>query len=226
MSRFSLALLGEKIGHSKSKEMYEKILNQEIDYSLIDVNTENIPSLEKIFSSVQGLSITSPHKKFFLNDVNMDSNISSLNAINCIKKSEGSFFGTNTDYLALKEIIPKLITDNKIDMAIILGSGSMATITQKIFSDLDIAYQSKSRKADGDISKIDLTNLGESLLVINSCSREFVFEGKLDRKTLFFDYNYSFSPHSYLQSQCQYLDGLNLLFKQAQVATAFWELDR
>ena len=99
-------LLGKNIQKSRSKEMYEKILGTEVDYCLFDFANENdIPQLSDLLSKLQGLSITAPYKKHFLSDVKIKGGLESLEAINCIRKSEDGFEATNTDYLACEEIL-------------------------------------------------------------------------------------------------------------------------
>ena len=54
----------------KNKEMYEKILGEEVNYSLFDIkDSSNIPKLNQFFDTVDGLSITAPYKGHFLKDV-------------------------------------------------------------------------------------------------------------------------------------------------------------
>ena len=102
----SLSLIGKNISHSKSQNCYEKLLGRKIKYSLIDCPSENdIPSLEDIFRNCQGLSVTSPYKKFFLNKVIVGEEIQNLNAINCIRKNDNVFEGTNSDYFALTAVV-------------------------------------------------------------------------------------------------------------------------
>jgi len=62
----SLALLGKNISHSKSREVYEELLAEKIDYKIYDCpSPSDIPSLDAFFKKHKGLSITSPYKKFF-----------------------------------------------------------------------------------------------------------------------------------------------------------------
>lgn len=222
-----LALLGKDIQHSKSPEMYKKIYQREINYKFYDhSNSSSIPSLEEIFSEVQGLSITAPYKEHFLNSVEIEPSIVPLKAINCIKSDNGKFYGTNTDYTAVIEILDELDFQNK--EIIILGSGAMARITKIYLDSINTKYVQISRKQHGDISEVNITDFKKTdkeALVINSCARVYNFKGTLPEKTTFWDYNYSHSHNkNYISKHANYIDGLDLLFRQAIHATKFWNL--
>ena len=68
---YKFALVGKDISHSLSQSIYERLLQQAIDYTLLDYEkSEDIPTLSYIFNNgLKGLSITSPYKSYFYNDV-------------------------------------------------------------------------------------------------------------------------------------------------------------
>mgnify|MGYP001947929320 CR=1 FL=1 len=217
-----LGLLGKDISHSKSQQMYEEILDQKISYTLFDYNSANsIPTISELFKDVSGLSITAPYKKHYLSSVKMDSKISKLNAINCIRLNGDTFEGTNTDYLAVKEILKTF----SYECIVILGNGAMANITKNILDEEGIEYSEYYRKKDGDISSLDLTSF-KNCLIINSCSRDFLFTGKVSSTSIFWDYNYSsWQQESVIQNMSIiYKDGLSLLKRQAFHALSFWNI--
>ena len=140
-----LGLLGKDIQRSKSKEMYEKLLSKEVDYTLFDHDSQrDIPSLELFFEKVQGLSITAPYKKHFLKAVKMNQDIKKLNAINCIKKIDDEFHGTNTDFLACVEILKPYFEKDLIFY--ILGDGSMSKVLQILLESHDQTFEVRSRR--------------------------------------------------------------------------------
>ena len=226
MKEIKLALLGKNIKHSKSQMMYEDIFKREIDYKHYDCESEDlIPSLDQIFSNYQGLSITAPYKKFFLTDVEMKDEIKALDAINCIKKSATKFIATNTDY----EAIVKIFKNNNYAEReiIILGSGSMAHVTSCYLKSIKKSFSMLSRKVDGPLenrSLIDDSNT-QNPLIINTCARQFVFEGDLPKESTFWDYNYAHLDNKRsLNEHCNYVDGLEMLRLQAESAVDFWGL--
>jgi len=221
----SLALIGKNISHSRSPQIYEELLNQKIDYQLYDCAEErDIPNLQEIFKKHQGVSITSPYKKFFLDKVLVMPGFEQLNAVNAIRKSGDIFEALNTDYLA----IDKILEDFKGFKIIVLGSGVMALITEKILEKKRFEYKVFSRKNNGPIEKINLTKVfrseNENILIINSCSRDYIFNGALPENSVFWDYNYDFKPHQDLipTKNVRYIDGFNLLKLQAKFALEFF----
>ncbi len=221
----SLALIGKNISHSLSPQIYKELLNQEIDYQLYDcANERDIPALQDIFKKHQGLSITSPYKKFFLDKVLVMAGFELLNAVNAIRKNGDIFEAINTDYLA----IDKILEEFKGFKIIVLGGGVMSKITEKILEKKGLEYKVFSREKNGAIEEINLTKVfrseNENILIINSCSRDFIFNGTLPKNSIFWDYNYDFKPHQDLipTKNVRYIDGINLLKLQAKFALEFF----
>lgn len=229
----NLGLLGRNISHSRSKEMYQKILNQEISYFLLDFQSEeNIPSLDEIFNQykISGLSITYPYKKHFLNSVEVSEEVKFLNAINCIKREGEKYYATNTDYFAANKILGDLIRNNKFLKIIVLGDGNMALITKNVLDQIDQDYIQISRRTHGDLSDINLESIqGPNSLVINCCSREMNFNGKLHAQSMFYDFNYNTNYAKNLTEKnplVNFVDGADLLLLQARYALDFWSIHK
>jgi shikimate dehydrogenase len=221
-----LGLVGRNISHSKSKKVYEKILGKDVDYSLLDYPTEyEIPTLDEIFSGgLIGLSITSPYKGHFIDQVVIDNKfVNNMGIINCIKKSDEKYFATNTDYLAIEVLLSNYLKEHSA--VTILGNGMMARVCISILNILAMPYKQYSRSVDGAIDTLDLALEDKKVLVINSCSRDYVFNGKLGVMDTFWDMNYSFDPHANnLKKKCNYEDGLELLTLQGRFAVDFWNI--
>jgi len=225
----SLALLGKNISHSKSAEIYEELLAEEIDYKIYDcASPSDIPSLDYFFKNHKGLSITSPYKKFFLDQVEISG--IDLKAINCIKKSGDTYLAINTDYQAIEEIVEGFSREYKELFFVILGDGVMSEVTQKLLRVKDVPFVVFSRKQDPDFKNLDIPAkigaINAQVIIVNSCSRDFQFCGLLSKSYLFWDYNYSFLPHreSIPSKVLSYIDGLSMLKLQAKYAINFWDL--
>lgn len=219
-----LALIGQNISHSKSEQMYRKILKSNFSYELLDFDSgDKIPSLETLFLRFKGISITAPYKKHFLDLVELDEKTKNIGAINCIKFDAGKYYGFNTDYLAIEEIIKE---NNYLDKEIIiLGDGAMANVLCLILQRANKNYKSLSRKKDGDIKNIDLSQY-PNLLVINCCGRAFNYVGSILKESVFWDLNYSHIFHKEnLAPKCIYVDGEELLHRQACHATKIWGIE-
>lgn len=222
-----LGLLGSGIQHSLSPKLYQEFLGKRLtSYELFDFSdAKEIPGLTDFAAKLDGLSITAPYKSHFLSEVSFkDPELRDLGGINCISFSK-KFWATNTDYLALKDLIPTFLASYPHHEIVLLGDGVMARITQMILSSLNCQFHHYSRKTHGDISELDLQKeFSHPVLMINSCSRDFIFRGKASSESIFWDYNYSFRSHSETLPQRfkTYIDGLDLLRRQALSAITFW----
>ncbi len=227
----NLALVGKNISHSRSPEIYKKLISTNIKYDLLDYQADNeIPTASELLNIYDGINITSPYKKHFLNQVELTSKAREIGAINCLKKNRNKLFGENTDYLAILEILTKMLEDYKELEVVILGDGVMANVTKFALLNLNINFKIFSRKSTTDFYQLDLIKIFNRPcalpVVINTCSRDFVFNGKIPATALFWDFNYNFDKHSISlpDKVYKYVDGLNMLERQAFYAVAFWSL--
>lgn len=224
-----LGLLGYPISHSLSPKLYEKFLGTELSsYELFSFEKpSDIPALSFFAGKLDGLNITSPYKTHFMNEIIVESDlVKSIGAVNTLAFTDNGVFGTNTDLLAVVEILKNYLNEyGDIEIAL-LGDGVMANLTKIVAKDLKIPVRQYSRKTH-DLTNLDLSKINQDIqqVVINSCSRDFVFQGKLKGEEIFWDYNYSFLPHqntlpSMVMSYC---DGREMLELQAQAAIKFWK---
>lgn len=227
MNKF--ALVGKDISHSRSPEMYMKLISSDVQYDLLDYKSENeIPSASDLLSRYDGINITSPYKKHFLNQVEMTEVASRIGAINCLKKVNGKIVGENTDYLAIVDILKQMQRDYGALEVIILGDGVMANVAKLALISLGLSFKLLSRKLTEDFNQLNLIGSFQlpsaRPLVINTCAREFIFHGTIPDRALFWDFNYNFDQHSSIipGKVHKYVDGLEMLERQAFYAVAFW----
>ena len=223
----NLALLGKNIAHSQSNKIYRKLLGK-ISYKFLDYSKKDlIPSLEDLFdeNDLSGLNITSPYKSHFIDQVNVDNFIfKELNSINCIKREKGKFLATNTDYLAMRKALKSFIQKGHCRF-VLLGNGAMARVTLHLFKYFNqiskISYSHYHRAKNGPLEGLNLKKElnNQPAIIINACSRNFVFNGDLPSKSCFWDYNYSYPLHQHKFEN--YIDGYELLTLQARYALDF-----
>lgn len=218
-----LALVGKSIQHSKSQFIYEKLLNEKIEYSLIDCEkSEDIPTAAKLLKEFDGVSITAPYKKHFLSEI--DENYSPLEAINTLKLEDGKILAENTDYKATEHIIKKFMKNN-YDLVYLLGDGVMAKLTLRILNanSVDVIQLCRSKNNLSEIKNVDPL---KKCLIINACAREYIYNGPISSSITFWDMNYNLDHHVQLfkNTDCQYIDGMGLLELQAKYALSFWNL--
>jgi shikimate dehydrogenase len=226
-----LALVGKSIQHSKSPEIYRNLLNEKVEYDLLDYSDSTlIPKASDLFKNYMGINITSPYKLHFLNQVVLSPIAFRVQAINCMKLHQGKIIGENTDFMAVKSILEKYKDSYSNLEIIILGDGVMSKVTTLALDDLTMSYKVLSRKLMEGFDRInlcDFTSTVKQVLIINTCSREYVYHGPLPVEALFWDYNYAFIPHSslFLDKIKSYKDGLEMLELQAQYALTFWSIN-
>lgn len=227
-----LGLLGYPITHSLSPKLYQTFIPDELEsYELFSyANATDVPPLSFFSSKLDGLNITAPYKKHFIKQIEIHSSlVKTIGAVNCLAfPDDGHVVGTNTDVLAVVEILKNYLSSYPSLKIILLGDGVMAQVTKLVADDLKIGLSQYSRKVHPDLSRLDISSMSETAvqtLIINSCSRDFVFQGPLSGDEIFWDYNYSFLPHqNSLPSRVKsYQDGQEMLNLQAKAAIKFWK---
>lgn len=220
-----LALIGKNIAHSKSEEVYKNLVNTPFEYELLDYESELlIPTLNSLFEKFQGISITAPYKSSFTKQIK---DLSEHGIVNCLRLNNGVVEATNTDFLAVKEILERYLNCG-VSKIRILGDGSMSQICQKILHSKNISFEIFSRRKNNlDLVSKNLDKPDFSCLIINTCSRDFRLSHSSTWGYHFWDMNYDMSSHRELFSRVNvsYFDGLEQLELQAKYALSFWNLD-
>lgn len=224
-----LALLGHPIQHSLSPTLYQEFLGGELtSYELLDLSSSaEIPPLSELAMRLDGLNITSPYKEHFLSQVKITSPlVQKIGAINTISFSPEGPVATNTDVLAVEHLLKELLLQFPGLEIHLLGSGVMARVTVLVAEKLQLKLKQYSRNKGDALENLDLSgqSFSASPLIINACSRSFIFQGKLPEKAIFWDYNYNFTPHQTMipARVHAYIDGKELLRRQALSAIEFW----
>lgn len=114
-------LIGEKLGHSFSKIIHEKLA--EYKYDLTPLTKEEFQSfMEK--RDFKAINVTIPYKEKVISYLNeMDDNAKQIGAVNTIVNTNGKLVGHNTDFSGFLYMIQKNgidILDKKI---LVLGNG-------------------------------------------------------------------------------------------------------
>lgn len=222
-----LGLIGAHITHSKSPLIYQSILKTEHTYSLIDVREKALLPRLSDLNDYYGLNLTAPWKKSFFDQ--LSSFDPKWEALNCLKNLNGNWIGTNTDALALKDLIPELRSIHSIESWVLLGDGAMAMVTKSILTSMGLPFYQFARGLGDDFNQFSfLSSLDPKsrLCLINCCSRDLVIRGSLSKNWIFWDYNYSHLQHMALIPSVvkEYVDGSSLLNLQAKHAVKFWDL--
>ncbi|MDR1774517.1 MAG: shikimate dehydrogenase [Clostridioides sp.] len=127
-------LIGEKLGHSFSKEIHEKIADY--TYKLIPVSKDLFDDFmkEKNFTAI---NVTIPYKEKVIPYLGyIDDKAKKIGAVNTIVKKEGKLFGYNTDYYGFKYMLEKNKIDPKDKKILILGKGGASKACIEVVKDM------------------------------------------------------------------------------------------
>ena len=96
-------VIGEKLGHSFSKEIHSHLADYE--YAICEIPRENLKSFfeKRDFCAI---NVTIPYKKEVIPHLDVVSDIArELDSVNTIVNKNGTLYGYNTDYYGLKMLI-------------------------------------------------------------------------------------------------------------------------
>lgn len=127
-------LIGEKLSHSFSKLIHQKL--KDYDYQLIEIKKEDIDSFmtKKEFAAI---NVTIPYKQTVIPYLDfIDDAAKEISAVNTVVNKDGKLYGYNTDYLGLKYMLLKNNVCIEGKKAMILGSGGTCKTAKRVLSDM------------------------------------------------------------------------------------------
>ena len=130
VNNMKYGLIGEKLGHSFSKVIHEKIADY--TYELKEISKENLDSFmrEREFSCI---NVTIPYKETVIPYLYyIDPAAKAMGAVNTIVNRDGKLYGYNTDFYGMKLMIEKNGFDLKDSKVLILGSGGTAKTSKAV----------------------------------------------------------------------------------------------
>ena len=114
-------LLGEKLGHSYSKEIHEQLADY--TYDLCPVSREDFDDFMKKHD-FKAINVTIPYKKDVIPYLDsLDDNAASIGAVNTIVNKNGRLEGHNTDFSGFLYMIEKHNIRIKNSKCLVLGNG-------------------------------------------------------------------------------------------------------
>lgn len=171
MRRFGL--IGFPLSHSFSKKYFtEKFARENIDAAFDNYSLENLDTLKETMAAnhIKGFAITIPHKKNVIPFLDhADATVLEMNACNCVRISNGKWYGFNTDVLGFEQsFVPLLQAQHS--KALVLGTGGAAAAVQFVLKKLGISFTNVSRtKKDNALiyEEVDEAVLYEHTIIIN-----------------------------------------------------------
>ena len=165
-------LLGEKLGHSYSPPIHNKIfeyINIDATYELIELESSQLQEqISKLRTGeYQGYNVTIPYKKEVMKYLDEISDEAlAIGSVNTIAYVDGKVIGHNTDYYGFYETIVYNKIEIKNKECYILGTGGASLAIYKVLKDLggNITYVSRTPN-ENVISYDELTNRKIDVLV-------------------------------------------------------------
>lgn len=114
-------LIGEKLGHSFSKEIHEKL--GRYAYSLKECN---VSELDEFFraKNFNAVNVTIPYKQTVMPYLaHIDTFAEKIGAVNTVVNKNGELYGYNTDFFGLKSLIERIGVSLQNKKVAILGTG-------------------------------------------------------------------------------------------------------
>ena len=130
-------LIGEKLGHSYSKLIHEKLADY--TYDLCPLSREEFPGFMER-RDFKAINVTIPYKKDVIPYLDeMDENAAAIGAVNTIVNKNGRLIGHNTDFSGFEY----MVVSNGISLsgkkALVLGTGGASNAVAAVFRKLGAA---------------------------------------------------------------------------------------
>ena len=178
-----LGLLGEKLGHSYSKEIHEiffKLTGKNASYELIEKEIDILPSFiqELREGKFDGINVTIPYKTEMMEYMDrISDSAEKIGAVNTITVKNGELIGDNTDYFGFLKTLQLNDINVKDGKVLMLGTGGAAKAVYNVLIDegaknIYLATISENdsfeiRKGDRLIHYSEIRNVRNVNLIVN-----------------------------------------------------------
>ena len=245
MKRFGL--IGKRLGHSFSAkyfaEKFEREGLQGCDYSLYELPEIECVKEFMLTPDLVGFNVTIPYKQQIIPYLDaLDAQAREVGAVNCVKiERDGRRVGYNTDVDGIRLSLDKLLGEEKVSAALILGTGGASQAVQYVLRERGIDYKVVSReKGKADLTYDDLTQdvMATHRLIINAspvgmypaCDNcPNIPYAMLSGSHFLFDLVYNPLTTRFMELGAEQgaatLSGIDMLYAQAESAWRIWNRD-
>lgn len=127
-------LIGEKLGHSFSKEIHEKLGLYE--YTLKEIAKDELDTFFET-KDFKAINVTIPYKEKCMKHLDfIDEKAQKIGSVNTVINKNGILYGYNTDYDGMMALFLKSKVDIKDKKALVLGSGGTCKTALAVLKDL------------------------------------------------------------------------------------------
>ena len=245
MKRFGL--IGKRLGHSFSAkyfaEKFERDGLLECDYSLYELPEIECVKEFMLTPDLVGFNVTIPYKQQIIPYLDaLDAQAREVGAVNCVKiERDGRRVGYNTDVDGIRLSLDKLLGEEKVGSALVLGTGGAAQAVQYVLRERGISYKVVSReKGKTDLTYDDLNQevMAAHRLIINAspvgmypaCDNcPDIPYAMLSGSHYLFDLVYNPLTTRFMELGAEQgaatLSGIDMLYAQAESAWRIWNRD-
>ena len=147
-------LIGEKLGHSYSKEIHTAFGKYE--YELEELSKDSVDSFMKE-KNFKGLNVTIPYKEVVMQYLDfIDEQAKEIGAVNTVVNKDGKLYGYNTDFYGMLEVLKDTGFNFEGKNILILGVGATAktaTAVMKYLKVKEIFYAARNKEKSFNIEK-------------------------------------------------------------------------
>lgn len=127
-------LIGEKLGHSYSKLIQEKLI-ENYTFEIHPIAKENLDAFMKE-KSFKGINVTIPYKQNVIPYLDtLDAASKKIGAVNTIVNKDGKLTGHNTDYYGFKYMLDHHNIDITNKKVLVMGNGGASKAIQAVLQD-------------------------------------------------------------------------------------------
>ncbi len=127
-------LIGEKLGHSYSKEIHGYLADY--DYSLTEVARDNFDAFAKA-REFKAINVTIPYKETIIPYLSyIDEGARLIGAVNTVVNRSGELYGYNTDFFGLSSLVKKIGVNLSGLKVAILGTGGTSKTARAVAQSL------------------------------------------------------------------------------------------
>ncbi|MBR4296507.1 MAG: AAA family ATPase [Clostridia bacterium] len=142
--------IGERLGHSFSKEIHNALASYEYELCEIAKNDLDAFMKERNFNAI---NVTIPYKEAVIPYLaEIDRNAKAIGAVNTIVNRDGKLYGYNTDYWGMSELIKKMCLSLKGKKVAILGTGGTSKTAFAVAEDMGAKSILKISRSEKDSS--------------------------------------------------------------------------
>ena len=145
-------LIGEKLGHSFSKDIHNKI--GDYDYRLVELAPHEVPAF-LAEADFKAINVTIPYKTAVIPYLHRISpKAEAIGAVNTVVRRSGKLFGYNTDYLGLQSLLLRITGGIPLTgKVLILGTGGTSLTAKAVVKDMGATPVAVSRSGkDGAVA--------------------------------------------------------------------------